>query len=158
MDKFLGSIVSWLFRLVGKEAEQSKVDAVTQFLKFCIVGASNTLLSYAINVGVLFLLKDRNVSWDYVAGNMVAFILSVLWSFYWNNRFVFKNSNQEKGAWVKKLIKTYISYGVTGIVLTNILSYVWINIFHISKYIAPLMNLIISVPINFLLNKFWAFK
>lgn len=32
------------------------------------------------------------------------------------------------------------------------------NAFGISKFIAPLINLIISVPVNFIMNKMWAFK
>ena len=59
---------------------------------------------------------------------------------------------------LKALLKTYISYGVTGIVLNNILSFLWIDVLGISKLIAPMINLIFSVPINFLLNKYWAFK
>lgn len=58
----------------------------------------------------------------------------------------------------KALIKTYISYGFTGIVLNNILSWLWITVFSISKFVAPLINLIVSVPINFVINKLWAFK
>jgi putative flippase GtrA len=55
------------------------------------------------------------------------------------------------------LAKMYLSYAFTGIILSNVLSYVWIDVLHISKLIAPLINSAIGVPINFLLNKFWAF-
>ncbi|MDY4170537.1 MAG: GtrA family protein [[Ruminococcus] gnavus] len=42
--------------------------------------------------------------------------------------------------------------------LNNVLSTFWIYTLGMSKYLAPLINLVISVPINFLLNKFWAYK
>ena len=58
----------------------------------------------------------------------------------------------------KALLKTYVAYGLTGIVLANVLSYVWINVFGVSKYVAPLINLVISIPLNFIINKFWAFR
>ena len=58
----------------------------------------------------------------------------------------------------KALLKTYVAYGLTGIVLANALSYVWINVFGISKYVAPLINLTISIPLNFIINKCWAFR
>ena len=93
-----------------------------------------------------------------MAANTVAFILSVLWSFMLNSIFVFKKEEGEKRNPWKTLLKTYIAYGFTGIVLNNILSFIWINIFGISKYIAPLINLIISIPVNFFMNKLWAFK
>lgn len=128
-----------------------------QFIKFGMVGVTNTLLSYFLNIGVLYLLKDAALSYDYVIANVVAFFISVLWSFYWNNRLVF-DTKQGIGNILKALLKTYVAYSVTGIVLNNILSFVWIDLLGISKLIAPMINLLFSVPINFLLNKYWAFK
>lgn len=134
------------------------IDGVVQFLKFGIIGISNTVLSYALNVLVLFVMAPIRVSWDYIVANLVAFGLSVLWSFYWNNRFVFIAEKGEHRSVFKTLVKTYISYGVTGIVLNNILSWLWIERLGISKYVAPLINLVVSVPLNFIINKLWAFK
>lgn len=128
-----------------------------QFIKFGMVGVTNTLLSYFLNIGTLYLLRDSGLAYDYVIANIVAFFISVLWSFYWNNRLVFDTKQGWKNV-LKALLKTYISYGVTGIVLNNILSFIWIDIMGISKLIAPMINLVFSVPINFLLNKYWAFK
>ena len=157
-DRLIRSIVEGLLRLFHIRLRESVVESLVQFVKFGIVGLTNTLLSYGINVLVLLLLKPYGLSWDYVAGNVVAFILSVLWSFYWNNKYVFSvGQGQRRNLW-KALLKTYIAYGFTGIVLSNVLSYVWINVFGISKYVAPLLNLIISIPVNFLINKLWAFK
>lgn len=127
-----------------------------QFIKFAIVGASNTLISYLINVGVLFALSDLDWEFDYIVANIVAFVLSVIWSFYWNNRFVF-NKNDQKSSLIRKLIKSYMAYGFTGIILNNVMSTMWIRLFGISKYIAPLLNLIVSVPVNFILQKLWVF-
>lgn len=135
-----------------------KKNTLVQFIKFGMVGISNTLISYGLNVLVLFLLSPFCLQWDWAAGNAVAFLLSVLWSFYWNNKYVFTLEDGKKRNWWKALLKTYISYGFTGIILNMALSYLWIEVFGISKYIAPLINLVISVPLNFLINKFWAFK
>ena len=129
-----------------------------QFVKFGIIGLSNTVISYILNVAVLLILSPFSVSWDFFAGNMVGFLLSVLWSFYWNNRFVFTmQEGQQRSVW-KALLKTYLAYGFTGIILNNILSWLWITKFGISKFIAPVINLIISVPLNFIINKLWAFR
>lgn len=134
------------------------IDALLQFIKFGIVGLPNTLISYVINVIILVIMSPLNIAWDFIAGNMVAFLLSVLWSFYWNNRFVFTAKEGEKRSIWGALLKAYISYGFTGIILNNLLSWLWITKMGISKFIAPLINLIISVPLNFVINKFWTFK
>ena len=129
-----------------------------QFVKFGIIGLSNTVISYILNVAVLLILSPFSVSWDFFAGNMVGFLLSVLWSFYWNNRFVFTvQEGQQRSVW-RALLKTYLAYGFTGIILNNILSWLWITKFNISKFIAPVINLIVSVPLNFIINKLWAFR
>ena len=136
---------------------QIKALLKSQFVCFCAVGVTNTVLAYVLNVGTLLFLARFHFSWDYVAGNVVSFVLSVLWSYYWNSRFVF-HAGERCGFSLKTLLKTYIAYGFSGIILTNILSYVWIEQFRISKLFAPLINLIVTVPINFLVNKYWAFK
>ena len=137
---------------------ESKEKALIQFIKFGIVGVSNTLLSYAINVAVLLILSPLHITRDYFIANIISFIISVAWSFFWNNKYVFKQREGEERNIVSALLKTYVSYGVTGLVLANVLSFLWVDVLGISKYIAPLLNLVISVPVNFLLNKLWAFK
>lgn len=136
----------------------SIIKKYAQFIKFCIVGASNALVSYLINVGVIFVLRNKNLSWDYILANVVAFILSVLWSFYWNSKYVFKQGEEEHRSLFKALIKMYITYGFTGIVLNNVLSFLWIDVLLLSKYVAPLLNSAIGVPINYVINKYWAFR
>lgn len=138
-------------KLLSKFKINSKEDfykLVKQFIKFGIVGVSNTLLSLAIYYILVFI----NV--NYLIANIIAFIISVLNAYYWNNKYVFKSNNNST---FKKLIKVYLSYGIT-FVLGTVLLYVMVDYMHISKYIAPIINLIITIPLNFLLNKLWAFK
>lgn len=158
MDKKMQQLLVKCATLLHLTIHESTINSVIQFVKFGIVGVTNTVISYILNVLVLLALASFQVSWDYIAGNVIAFILSVLWSFYWNNRFVFTVQEGQKRSIGKALLKTYISYGFTGILLSNALSWVWINLFSISKFIAPLINLVISVPFNFIINKLWAFK
>lgn len=158
MNVRLRLILIKILRIFHIELSEEKLEGLLQFIKFGIVGVSNTVISYVLNVLVLLALRPWEVAWDFIAGNVVAFVLSVLWSFYWNNRYVFVIREGEKRKLGKALVKTYLSYGFTGIILSNVLSWLWISILGISKYVAPLINLIISVPLNFIINKFWAFK
>ena len=154
----MDSLIRKILEILHIRLSESKETALIQFIKFGIVGVSNTLLSYAINVAVLLVLSPFQLKWDYFAANIIAFILSVAWSFFWNNKYVFiLREGEHRNIW-RALLKTYISYAVTGLLLANILSYIWVDVVGISKFIAPMLNLIISVPVNFLLNKLWAFK
>lgn len=119
-----------------------------QFIKFSLVGVSNTLLSLAIYY--ILILFEVN----YILANTIAFIISVLNSYIWNNRFVFR---KRVSGHLKPLLKTYIAYGST-FILTTGLMYIMIEKLGITQLIAPLINLVITFPLNFLINKFWAFK
>ena len=130
-----------------------------QFIKFGIVGVSNTLVSYLLNLLCLFVLDKYDVAYDYVIANTIAFLHSVLWSFYWNERFVFTEHKEDyKSNKFVRLLKMYLSYGFTGIILNNVLSFLWISVLGISKVIAPLINSAIGVPINYVINKKWTFE
>ena len=95
--------------------------------------------------------------YNYLLAQVVAFVLSVLWSYYWNNKIVFESEDNSAGSTLKRLMKTFASYAFTGLFLSAILLYLWVDIVHLSEYIAPIINLLITVPLNFIINKFWAF-
>jgi putative flippase GtrA len=127
-------------------------NTIIQFIKFGIVGFSNTVIAYIIYASLVYL------GLHYVFANIMAFIISVLNSFFWNNKYVFKNETTNKHSIFYSLLKTYISYAFSGIVIGNVLLFFLIDVLHISKYLAPFFGLFISVPLNFILNKKWAFK
>ena len=135
-------------------------DTLIQFIKFGIVGLSNTLLGYVIYVVTLRILRAAQVfpEADIFLAQLVMFLLSVLWAFYWNNRMVFRAREGEKRDWLPALLKTYVSYAFTSLFLSEVLLALWVKVLGISAYIAPLINLLITVPLNFVLQKYWAFR
>lgn len=154
------AVLERVFLLFHKNLTDDIFNSFMQFVKFGIVGVSNTLISYVLYAGSLFTFQKLGIlpKGDYLVAQVIAFVLSVAWSFYWNNKMVFtKADNEERSLW-KSLLKTYVAYSFTGLFLNSALLVLWIQVLHISEYIAPIINLIISVPLNFLINKFWAFK
>lgn len=131
---------------------------LSEFIKFGIVGVSNTAVSYFIYVLSLLLLKHFSLlsSIDYLIALLLSFVLSVLWSFYWNSKYVFRDTRM--GSVWGSLIKTYASYAFSGLFLSGILLWVLVDVLLVSDFIAPVIVLIITVPTNFVLNKFWAFR
>lgn len=122
---------------------------LVQFIKFGIIGASNTVVSTTIYYLFVWISKDL-----YFVGNVVGWVISVFNGFFWNNRFVFTES---EFSWWQKLLRTYMAYGGSFIIgsLTLILQ---VQVFGISEWLAPWINMVITIPLNFILNKFWAFK
>ena len=85
-------------------------------------------------------------------------MFSTLNSFIWNKKFVFRNNKSSRFDYIKEYLKTLVSYSFTGLILSNILLYLWIEKVGISGLIAPIINIIIVTPLNFVLNKLWTFK
>lgn len=157
IEKIYMFFVELLFKIIEKDLTDKKRQTFKEFLQFGLVGVSNTIISYLLYVVTLLLVSKSGVKFDYIIANIVSWLLSVLWSFYWNNKFVFKKEEGEKRNIWAALFKTYVSYGFTGLILNNILSVLWVSVLHISKMLAPIINLVISIPINFFMNKLWAF-
>lgn len=160
IEKICSFCLEKLFKVVGRELTSETLSAFLQFVKFGIVGVSNTLISYILYAGSLLALNNIGgiKKYNYLIAQIIAFVLSVLWSFYWNNKMVFViEDGKQRNIW-KSLIKTYISYSFTGLFLNSILLILWIDIIGISEFIAPIFNLLVSVPLNFVINKLWAFK
>ena len=151
--------VELLFRILKKDLTDKTRQTFKEFLQFGLVGVSNTIVSYALYAITLGILINAGLfpSIDYFIANVVSFLLSVLWSFYWNNKYVFKADDGEKRNIWAALFKTYCSCAFTGLILNNVLLYLWISVLGINKMIAPIINLIINIPINFFMNKLWAF-
>ena len=160
IEKISYCILKKIFSLLNKELSEETFKAMMQFIKFGIVGVSNTLVSYVVYF--VSLLEFRKFHWfgrfDYLYAQIVAFLISVLWAFYWNNKYVFTmGENEERSLW-KVLLKTYATYSFTGLFLNGILLYLWVDVLHISEFLAPILNIFVNVPLNFIINKFWAFK
>jgi putative flippase GtrA len=124
------------------------VKFIGQFTKFGIVGISNTLINFIVYYPIAY------IGVNYLLAHTLGFVISVLNAYYWNNKYVFQ---KHENSIFKSLIKVFASYGLTFIVSTGTL-FIMVHYFGISNMIAPMLNLFITVPINFLLNKFWAFK
>lgn len=119
-----------------------------QFLKFGLVGASNTLIS----LGTYYLLVHLGVY--YILANTIAFAISVCNAYFWNSRYVF---TKRKGGNRKYFVKTVTAYGVTVLLSTGAL-YLLVDCWGVSQLVAPIIGLCITIPLNFLINKFWTFR
>ena len=140
-------------KLPGFLSQNEKLrEWLTQFVKFGLVGAVNTLLSLGINY--LFIWIDASL---YLWGSFVGWDVSVLNAFYWNNRFVFqKSAATRKKLWLR-LGKSYVSYGAS-FLLSTLLMWLEVQVLGLSEWLSPILTLIVTIPLNFVVNKLWTFR
>lgn len=143
----------------AKKLENKRIDTLKQLIRFGLVGLSNTVVNYVVYAIALLSFQHFSLlgKTDYLVSMAISYAVSVFWAYMMNKRFVFR-VGQGEVSWWKALLKSYISYAFTGLFLNWLLSFLWVNFFEISKLIAPIINLCITVPLNFILNKFWTFK
>ena len=165
-----------------KKSENSKRAAIIQFIKFGIVGVSNTLVNYIVYL-IFF-----SIGVPYLIANALGFIISVLNAWFWGSRFVFKeDETKQKRVWWQVLLKTYASY-LLGFFINSFLLWVWVDVLNVGQYfsfvgdilngvtgivgmqpkeytaetlsgiVGPIINIFVVVPINFVINKFWAYR
>lgn len=152
-------MVKWMKVLID-HTKLFQIPIMRQFVKFGIIGLSNTCLSYVLYLIFLSAFENNHMfsKCDYLISSVLTFCICTVWSYYWNNRITFKKTAGEQRSVLSSFVKTLISYSLTGLFLHNILLYIMVEGFGVAKQIVPLLNLIITVPLNFLLNKYWAFK
>jgi len=130
---------------------------VVQVLLFALVGFSSALVNLGIYNLVLWGLQAFRLfpGFDFLIAQFFGFVISVAWAFWFNRRYVFCTPG---APWKSSLIKVYITYSITGIGLSWLLSLLWVHVFHIPKEIVTLINDTLCFPVNFLLNKYWSFR
>ena len=134
-----------------------EVESLAQVCLFALVGFSSAL----VNLGIynLALWGLQALGWfsgfDFLAAQFFGFVISVAWAFFFNRRYVFCAPG---APWKESLIKVYITYSITGIGLSSLLSLMWVHWLGIPKEVVTMINDLLCFPVNFLLNKYWSFR
>ncbi|MCT3399038.1 GtrA family protein [Lentilactobacillus hilgardii] len=110
------------------------------------MGFANTFLTYAI---YLLLLSPTNATIAMAIGYGGTSLISLTL----NNHWVFKTHAHFKSV-VIKYYATYLSTWLLSTAIADILS----HFTGVIDHLIPIFSLMITVPTNFLLSKFWVFK
>jgi putative flippase GtrA len=141
-----------------QEAEEAEVAAVArrlhvpvvlvQFLKFGIVGVSNTLLTFIVYT---FLLKVFGV-W-YIAASAIGFVVGAVNGFLLNRRWTFA---EHVGDALTPVRWAVVQGGGLGINL--VLLYVLVHDARLDKLLAQALATVVVTVTTFLVNRAWTFR
>jgi len=116
------------------------------FIRFVIVGVSNTALGYAI-----FWFAHRTL--PAFSSQVVSYLLSMLWSYYWNRRWTFKSSSNVTGEAVKffssQIAFMFLSASSLGFLVDHL---------HENASLSWLFTVAVITVLNFVVSRFWSFK
>lgn len=152
--------------------EAKKGKGILQFIKFALVGASNTLVDMIVNTGLSFVLNlIFSGSWIVFAAKAFGYVCGLLNSYFFNSRWTFREehtrSDEEKGSFLAvNILVLLISFGLIFLFKKVFgLNTIWEswNLPAIIKKIVPgdlfcsLLSTCVCLPINFILNKLLVF-
>lgn len=122
---------------------------IRQFVKFAIVGA----IGACVDVGTLVILKEILGLNVYLA-NFFSFSLAVINNYIWNSHWTFADQEKEH----KRQIVQFVIISIIGLVLSEILLYIFHDITHLHYLIAKCLGILVVLFWNFFANRFWTFK
>ncbi|HLR14763.1 MAG TPA: GtrA family protein [Bacillota bacterium] len=114
----------------------------TPFFRFIIVGCINTLVYYTMYLVILY-----GLSIHYVIAHGIGFVISLVVSFFLNVYFTYK---------VKPTWKKFLTFPLTQVVnvsTSTLFLLVFVEWFHMSSTIAPLIAVFFTVPITYIVTK-----
>lgn len=111
-----------------------------QIITFAVVGVVNTATYYG-----LYLLLLRYL--PYLAAHVVAFVLSMVGSFFLNAKFTYRI----RPTWRKFLL--FPLTNATNFVITTVGVYVIVDVLHVGSEFAPLMASAAAIPVTFVVSR-----
>lgn len=122
---------------------------LAQFINFSVVGVVNTVLSYLLYAFFLWLSLHHQVA------NQLAFWITVLNGYLMNRFWVFKRQAAERSP--AQTIRYFCVYGFN-FLLGIFLLYLYVDVLYLNKYIAPIISMPVTIPLNYCLNRYWVFR
>lgn len=128
-----------------------------ELFRYVLAAVSNCVIAYGIYSLSLLLFKALGIfaGFDYVVSQVLQFIISGFIAFMLNRYYVFKLDKASRQPFFRSLMKSYATYAFTGLFLYTALLMFWVEIAGISEFLAPILNYMITGPVNYLINKLW---
>ena len=123
-------------------------DKIIELIKYGFWGCVSTGINLIIFYAFLFCRMQ------YIVANVTSYIIAVGFSFWFNNKFVFKESN---GNNLKKGIKFFLMRGIS-IIADSGLLFVFYEKIGINVYISKILVSAIIIVCTFIISKLFIFQ
>lgn len=112
-----------------------------------VIGCCSSTLDFLIYSLLL------RIGLHYLAANGISVLTGITSSFLFNRRYNFKVKDHAKRRFV-----IFLNVGLCGMVLSNIILYICIDLLAINKLISKLLSIVLVVGFQFIINKYVTFK
>ena len=113
-----------------------------------IIGSFSSSIDFAI-----FTLLVQIVGLLYLVANCISILAGITTSFFLNRNYNFKVKDNVRGRFA-----IFLTVGLCGLMLSNIVLYVCVSILDMNKLVSKLLSIVLVVFFQFLINKYITFK
>lgn len=113
-----------------------------------IIGLFTSALDFAV-----FTMLSKYIGIHYIVANCISVLVGISTSFALNRSFNFKVKDK-----TGKRFIIFLTVGLCGLILSNLILYVGVNLLDGDELIVKLASVVLVVGFQFLLNKFVTFK
>lgn len=118
-----------------------------ELVAYFIVGVLTTIINFIVYYAMIF------VNVDYKISNTAAFIISVIFAFITNKKYVFLSDKSYFNEFIKFSLGRLFTY-----ILDIGTMIILIEVFSVSEYMSKLWTNILVMIANYIISKFWTFK
>lgn len=111
------------------------------------------VLTTVVNIVVYYLCNDV-MHMHYLIANAIAWLVSVLFAYVTNRKYVFESCD---ASWIAECLKFMTSRVSTG-VIDMIVMFVLVNLFAFSSMISKVLSNVLVIVLNYLFSKLFVFK
>lgn len=113
-----------------------------------IIGSFSSGLDFLI-----YTLLVQLTGVQYIFANCISVLVGISTSFFLNRNYNFKVKDH-----AKRRFSIFLSVGLCGLVMSNVILYVCIDVFGVDILISKLLSIVLVVFFQFLVNKYLTFK
>lgn len=114
------------------------------------------VLTTAVNI-VVYFICSRFLHLEVLSSNIIAWLLSVLFAYFTNRKFVFKSKAEEISTILKECINFFLGRLGTGI-LDTVIMFVSVDLLAFNDVVMKVLSNIIVIVLNYLISKLLVFR
>lgn len=113
-----------------------------------IIGSCSSGLDF-----LLYTLFVEVFGWHYILSNCISVLAGITTSFTLNRNYNFKIKDK-----TRQRFAIFLTIGLCGMMVSNLILYLCIDIFSWNKIVSKLLSIVLVVIFQFILNKYITFK
>ncbi len=121
---------------------------IRHLILYGIIGSFSSGLDFLV-----YTLLVQVCGFQYLLANFISVLAGISTSFILNRNYNFKVRDH-----VKRRFSIFLTVGFCGLIMSNVILYMCIDVFFMDKLISKLLSIVLVVFFQFLVNKYYTFK